>query len=292
MKEYYKVEAMSNSLLKTVKDNPLIALNYFNGIYEEKKDSQAFFIGSLVDCLLTTSEDFERDYTIIDANTPLSEMMKKFIRFLPDTITLESQRNEFIEAYEESGYSISIDIAIKSFYKYFEYYKYSKQVTNKIITKDDYLLCQQLCVKLSNNLEYFTPSTKYQVPIYWKYKDVNIKCLLDMIIINEELKEIQPIDIKTSRSIRGFKENYEQYGYNTQAGLYTMALQDLYPAYKILPFKFLVIPKDNYPDSEMFTVKNIDNNIAYTTELLELWRTHRDTNSYKPIEFNAEYFKL
>ena len=67
------------------------------------------------------------------------------------------------------------------------------------------------------------------------------KALLDMVVIDDELQTVQPIDIKTTGE---YPENFhrvaKRFRYDIQAAFYTLALSYAYPEYTILPFQFLV----------------------------------------------------
>lgn len=98
----------------------------------------------------------------------------------------------------------------------------------------------------------------YQVQIEFKYKDKNIKTILDKIIINHNEETIQGIDLKSgSVDSTEFMKSFMQYKYYIQGGLYLKALQEWIKNselahYKILPFKFVFLPTYNFNNAKTF----------------------------------------
>ena len=92
-----------------------------------------------------------------------------------------------------------------------------------------------------------------QLPIYFNYKDISCKALLDLVTIDTNNKTIQPIDVKTiGDNPKRFVHNAKRFRYDIQAAWYTLAVEHLRSVdinsvisidltdYQILPFKFLV----------------------------------------------------
>lgn len=86
--------------------------------------------------------------------------------------------------------------------------------------------------------------------IYFTYKDVEFKGLLDGIKINHRDKTIQPFDLKTTgKNVFQFRESYLTYGYYRQGALYEQALLSdespvkelLAEGYILLDFIFIVV---------------------------------------------------
>jgi len=96
-----------------------------------------------------------------------------------------------------------------------------------------------------------------QLPIYFEYKDLKCKALMDGVIIDHRNKLIQPYDLKsTGKSVYSFEEWIPIYGYHRQAAFYMIALKewlkeknevaiafgdDSLEDYTILPFRFIVV---------------------------------------------------
>lgn len=88
----------------------------------------------------------------------------------------------------------------------------------------------------------------YQFPIYFTYRDVSCKALLDMVIVErdvtgEEIISVQGIDFKTmSGNTYNFATSIRSRRYDIQGAWYTLALQDYFAVNesKTKPFIFVV----------------------------------------------------
>lgn len=97
----------------------------------------------------------------------------------------------------------------------------------------------------------------YQLPIYFVEKDIQCKALLDMVVVDHELKEIRPYDIKT---IGDYSKNFDyqtkKRRYDIQAAWYQIALSfwanENFPNYEITAFSFIVASTTKQCDSLVF----------------------------------------
>ena len=89
----------------------------------------------------------------------------------------------------------------------------------------------------------------HQIPIYFNYKGIECKALLDGILIDHHDKTIEPFDLKTtSKSVFDFTDSFLQYGYYRQCAFYEQALLSdespikhlLDEGYKLLDYIFIV----------------------------------------------------
>lgn len=81
----------------------------------------------------------------------------------------------------------------------------------------------------------------FQNPLYFEYEGVACKMLPDWYKINHTQKTIQPYDLKTTRQRTiDFIWDVSTFRYDIQAIWYTIGLQQNYPDYEVLPFKFVV----------------------------------------------------
>jgi len=68
----------------------------------------------------------------------------------------------------------------------------------------------------------------YQLPIFFAYKGVNCKALLDMVRVNHKLKSITSLDLKTtSGPILHFPNSVLSFRYDLQAAFYKEALSSV-----------------------------------------------------------------
>lgn len=101
-------------------------------------------------------------------------------------------------------------------------------------------------LSLDDNIELF-----HQVPIYFEYRNLECKALMDGIMVNHKEKWIQPFDLKTiGKGIASFPKSFLNYGYYRQAAFYTIALQNWIETmskvkdlsdYEVRQFQFIVV---------------------------------------------------
>lgn len=98
-----------------------------------------FVVGSALDCLLTSPERWEDDFEVIEATLPTGNL-GKFVHALPEGLTIFSPLEDYLEAYEASGYKRGIDWAVANFWATkdaVDYYNAKYLVSTKmILTKD------------------------------------------------------------------------------------------------------------------------------------------------------------
>jgi len=102
----------------------------------------------------------------------------------------------------------------------------------------------------------------YQLEINFKYKNKNVKTILDKIIINHNDETIEPLDLKSgSVDSYEFMKSFFNYKYYLQGGLYVKAIEEWIKTselahYKILPFKFIFLPTYNLNNPKTFIFTN------------------------------------
>jgi hypothetical protein len=80
---------------------------------------------------------------------------------------------------------------------------------------------------------------------YGNFREHEVKHLGDLCILDHEAKTAQCFDLKTADSITGFYRNYWGQSYIRQGALTSYICKQNYPDYDMLPFTFIVIPKNN-----------------------------------------------
>jgi hypothetical protein len=130
--------------------------------------------------------------------------MSKFIDNLPPGLEPNSDISLYNKAYEISNYKLNIKKIIEKFWskeEYVDYYKATVDLdkSKSILSKDEYELVLKLKEELGKNKytsKFIYPSEKeevyMQMPIYFEYKGVAGKALLDGLVINHADKTIQP----------------------------------------------------------------------------------------------------
>lgn len=119
-----------------------------------------------------------------------------------------------------------------------------------------------------------------QMPIYFEYKGIKCKALLDMVSVMRDsdgkILRIQPIDLKTmSGNTYNFPMSIRSRRYDIQAAWYRMALADHYAINEIssiiAPFKFIVESTTKQGKPLVYEVSK---------ELAEIGRSGRDAYYY------------
>lgn len=261
-KEYRALDAVSYSFLKEIATSGPSIIQY--GF--ERKHTDGLSLGSLVDKYISDNTyDYNDDFIISDTGLDLSGTTNssKIIKYLyknPDYPTNDDSLVDLainmdmwtnIKARED----IAKKILTPSFNDQFNLLNQIKD-NKMVLSVKDYETAMNMVFTLRTHdfsKEYFNEdysSTHIsQVPILFEINEVPCKSLLDRIIINNEEKTIQGIDLKTGEE-KSFLPNFERYKYYLQAAMYSLALDQFkmqygLDDYEILPFKFVYISKNN-----------------------------------------------
>lgn len=286
--KYFESSALSQSLLKKLlggidsfKHNNKDEVELY---YTEKGH---FIIGSAVDTLLTGEEgEFDKQYYVSQIEKKPSEVEMSIIqKAFDDIVTANFNSIQEVGEIDDINYYNFIQTSIEehnwqSNWKmetkvnkiidigaiYFQDLKasYGKQ----ILSTADKVLIDSIVSSLVNNSrtsKYFDRtalsrtegvSVYYQLPIYFSYKNIPCKALLDMLIVirNESGKivSVQPFDLKTMNgNTLKFVTNLKSFRYDIQAAWYLEALtsvdssfdfgRDQFESENVLkPFTFIV----------------------------------------------------
>lgn len=248
---YFTSPGLNCSSLKTIWRNPKWFKYQEDNPETEDEEKRHYRIGSAIDSILTTPNEFNQEFAVSYKERPGGNM-GVFIDALPLDLNSESDGEEYREAYDKAGYKLSLETVIKNLWgieKYKTYYLSRKNAKGRsIISYDEYeevLHCKDYLLGNPYTREYFInnnpeESVYHQVAIYFNVmlKDlersndalywisVACKALLDGIRINHKNKTIQPFDLKTTgRSVLGFKNVYMFLGYYLQASFYELAVR-------------------------------------------------------------------
>lgn len=263
--EYRAYPAYSYSLLSRFKQ-----LGYANiDKLFDKISTPSLTFGKLVDCLVTEGEKvFRNTYTpmCIKVSDTIKEIVDDIYKNVLDaSINIDILENLDTNAineiavrhsyYDNPRYDKSrADKVIKEGSEYFKLLMNNKNKT--LVSYDDFtdaLKCNEV---LHNNPiinEVLTSKdTIFQAKFIKKIADTkymdSVKCMCDMIHIDDTNKTIQIYDLKTSSKPEfNFYKSFIEFNYNIQADLYNWIIKQIksndavYTDYKVLPFKFIVI---------------------------------------------------
>ena len=266
IKGYYDAKGLNQSSLKLLLKSRKDFL--YPPLFERKK---YFVIGSAVDHFLTAEENtFDNIFCILDTQKP----SEKEVEIL-ETVLTKAIQKDYIENISLDNCTDEITDAIVQFNwqpnwkmetrinkileKGRDYFQFLKESEGKeIITAEelDIALNVAEAFKSSNNTSFLFTDTPeldiyYQLPIYFKYKDISCKALLDAVIVHHDKEKnivnVFPYDIKTtSKNTIDFPNDLKFYRYDIQAAFYMQALEywvlDKYPsvACTINNFSFVV----------------------------------------------------
>lgn len=285
--DYFDVNALSQSKIKNLLKGPKIG--------DKPKEGKALRTGSAIDSYVTDPAFFSEKYVIRpDVNEPTGQD-KKIIEFL---LIHSPDNSEFSEELMQEAYAYAevkqrnLDKVKEDLTKYKEYIAFEFNARNKVVvSKEEHFNIVTRGKKIVKYLSSYDNEILYQLPIYFKFNDVDSKALLDVVVIDHINKVIRPIDIKTYDGYPGYDfidaRIYGNFRYDIQAFWYTQALKKQYPYYSILPFKFLVCSTKYDIDLVEFDIKRFrDNTIADTFRGVELYQYY-ETYGYEDVIFKT-----
>jgi len=303
IEEYFERNDLSKSLMTALLKNA--------GEFVKRRDTEfvrtnAMIIGSAVDTILTGEKgQFEKEYYIseIEKKPSPAEMRiieTVFYMVLDEVKEGESIMNNIHELsfYEEFILAACIELdwnakhkdetKIKNIIKvgaiYFEDLK--KSYGKTIISVEDKMTIDSIVMSLATN-----PTTSsffnrdaykqdneidiyYQLPIYFNYRDIDCKSLLDIVIVfkdsSGEIQRVIPIDLKTMEGdTLHFIHKLKMFRYDIQASWYTLALSKYFDVSKdvIENFGFIV---------ESTTLSGRPLHFNCTDELLSIGKSGRE----------------
>lgn len=232
IKSYRENPALNQSKLKK-----LIGFKPWEFLKDDKEETESLKLGSLVDCLFLTPQEFNNEFYVSIIKQP-SDTMKNIV----------TQYYNFIKQNDGEPtdfYHTGLLLSIANEHNYCPTYK-SDTLLNKItkeglsylqelkvsegltIVNEDMLSkAQAITMELSNFIGdhsmFFDDKIQYiQKPLYGNYCSFDIKGLLDMLLIDIENHKFQIIDLKTtSGATMEFPESLRKYRYDIQMAWYS-----------------------------------------------------------------------
>jgi len=275
IEEYRQSDALGQSQLKKL----LVSMDEF--LKEDvDKQSPAMIIGSAVDTILTgNEEDFDNLFHVTSFSKP-SDVVSSILELVYERTQdkrsdLESNRSLLEEAIIDFEYQKNWKMETKvnkllEFSGYYEELQLSEGKT--VLSEEQDLIVENVVDSLRTNpatSKYFnrvTPKNMdmyLQLPIYWTYKGVNCKSLLDIVLVfkNEQgdIVKIVPIDLKTyfGRTTE-FLNAVRTRRYDIQAASYTLAVAKHFnvPPSIVDNFLFVVESTTDIGHPMVFTVSS------------------------------------
>lgn len=240
----------------------------------DKIETPSLLFGSIVDTLLTDGqEEFEKKYEVAEFPNISDNLMQvarmlfqschelyRSIDLIPDTII--SRIGEKCGYYANPKYAQYRVKKIKE--ECSDYYNLLFLSMDKtLVNMEDYQAAQDCVDKLKNNKItkwYFEPNNPfdssierfYQLKFKGEYKNIPLRCMADLIIVDHKNKVIIPCDLKTSfKPEWRFYKSFIEWNYWIQAQLYWYIIRqnldkdEVYKDYKLLDYRFIVISRNS-----------------------------------------------
>ena len=240
----------------------------------EQISTPSLTFGSMVDTLITDSEEEFRNRFIVVDDPGISDNLKEI------TMRLFSMYGSTRMRFED----ISDDIlaAVGKECNYYAGDKYAnyrvKQIKENckpyyntlciaegktVVTSEDVEDARRCVSALKTNpytAFYFADNDPfndtiqrfYQLKFKGNHNGVAYRCMADLIVVDNEKKTIQPCDLKTSSHNEWeFPKSFQQWRYDLQARLYWRLIvanakaDPFFKDYKVLPYKFIVVNRKN-----------------------------------------------
>jgi len=241
IEKYYNSERINQSLLKGILYKGALALNP-----DTNKQSKALKLGSAIDTILTSNIPFEEQF-IIGENIDLSPSELKIFKNLsereikPEDITKENVIEtlnlvNFQSNWKDDTRYNKVKNTITN--KYPLYFKYKDK---NVISEEEYehiinILAEAEKVPIFYNI--FNPEDSrliehhFQLPIYFRYEDIDMKALLDKVEFHMnnkgEIEKVIIYDLKTMEgNVENFYKNVKRFRYDFQMAFYKIAVEQL-----------------------------------------------------------------
>lgn len=269
---YYSNPALNQSRLKTLLKGVDAFKNTVSNSELYYEEVQPFIIGGAVDCLLTCSQSiFDSQYYVdLSPNKP-SDTIMSIINYVfdntpkgtRDVVSLYNLQDKILEAVNKHEYypGWKEQTRINKVLENSNYFDSLKQAEGKqVLSSEDYNIIKRIEKSLresDNTKDYFNGNrkVKYQVDIYFTYKGIKCKALLDMIDYDYDNNILTIIDLKTmSGPVSRFPESVRKFRYDIQAAWYVEALKAMNTAPPTIKFMFMVESTTHTGSPTMFEV--------------------------------------
>lgn len=265
---------ISYSLLKSFDEHGPKALIERQTVYNKGVD----FGTKLDDFISLPKEEFNNKYLIVQSTLEgdllkLAQIVVNDVRINTKQFIINDARTvntlNAIAINAELFKRIKLDDSrIKKFNtpEFYEFINFLYDNKDKeFITPDEYsklLACQSSLYNHKSTKKYFNCAENieviHQLELNYVYKSKNIKCILDMVLIDHARQTIQPIDLKSgSPSAKEFMSNFFKFKYYLQGALYNQNIsiwkvERGLAEYTQLPFKYIYIPTFDYNNPKTF----------------------------------------
>ena len=271
--EYHDLPVWSYSVIaKYAKDGfPALAT-----LHDRTMPTPSMEFGSLFDSIITKGKKTMDEYIVADISVPPAE--KNVLDVLASHCTCTQFHDISVEEVLLTADSVKYqpkwgaDARYKHISEHAKYYD-TIMSGKKIVSSEDWLDAMDMYKAFRNNPYlanlFGTKDTKDVEYIYqaqfktdWNIagRDVEVKIMPDLLVVNHKDKTIQPVDLKTSSMpAYNFAENFLKFRYDIQAELYTDVIEKIknengYGDYEVLEYLFTDISRtDKVPVTYMYS---------------------------------------
>lgn len=292
-RDYRMLEKVSYSSLKTF-DNDRMAF-YKEFILKEKverKENDDMLRGMVVECLLYEPHLFDEKFYIScvgelpNEGTNLYKFVKMLFKKTKNGCAEGFVENKFedlmVETYKEVGIkSPKIDKFLDEFVESdaMQWYREMRMDGCMTVISSQMADSAERIVKglkeckayqqITSEVDGQTVEVAYQFAIEYEYEGIEMKSLVDQMIIDHRTQTIQPYDLKCSWSVEDFTTNYLKMKYYIQAGLYDVAIRSWLDAkgmkgWKVRPMKFILCHSIGSLQPLIYSLSTVDVMMAMT----------------------------
>ena len=270
-------------------------------IHEPMKPTPSMEFGTLFDTIITRGPKALEEYSVVDVSVPDAE--RKALDYI-STCTHEQFSNLSVDYIfdrcQECGYqprwkAPTVYEHLAPFQKYYD----AKQSGKKLVSQQDWQDAAEMALAFRNNeytqslfgnedkngIEYLYQTQFCEEVTLPSGKVVSLKIMPDLIVIDNNNKTVQLVDLKTSSvPSRDFKENFLKFRYDIQARLYSDVLSYIIsknPAfndYEILDYLFTDISRTDkipltyrYPQNDESQINGFSFTIGDKTYQYKDW---------------------
>lgn len=295
-REYRKLDMLSSSDIRMFASD---RKKFYNKVvlkdFQEEESSRAILIGNLCHCLLLEPEEFDNKFFMSICSNPPTEKMLDFVNALFKHTVINSDESgnvtcdfEYIakEAYAEAGFKWKFETVMEKFIgseaeNYYKELRESKTKGLQVVCVEDLDIATKIVQRIKEDEfvgEIFNQENTDNILVFNELQaegfdvlGLEMKGMLDKIIVNHNSKTIQIYDLKVVWDNQNFvREYYLKKMAYIQAYVYHRALLsgviDLgfdYENYEILPPIFVVVDSSNFYSPLMYKLSVEDLEMAY-----------------------------
>lgn len=240
----------------------------------DKVETPSLTFGSMVDTLITGSEEEFREQFIVIDDPGLSDSLKEITQILYSLHKEDGKKFEEIEDEElarigkECNYYAGDKYAnyrVKQIKENCKPYYNTLCIAEgkKVVSPEDVedarrcvqalKTCERTAFYFADNDPFDTTIQRfYQLKFKHNFEGVDYRCMSDLLVVDNNKKTVQPVDLKTSSHNEWeFPKSFQQWLYVIQARLYWRILRavmdedPVFKEYKLLPYKFIVVNRKN-----------------------------------------------